>query len=88
MGQGNFSSCAAGRLDGLCCMTGECKKPTTPAAGKNNTMLWIGILLIILVIAGVIFLLKSRFKKKPKKAIAEELKKIEERYNPESRIEK
>jgi hypothetical protein len=76
-------------IEGQCCITGACqKKEEQKPPKKSNTMLWVGILLIIVVIAGVIFFLKSKLKKKPKKEIAEELKKIEEKYNPKSRIEK
>jgi len=58
--------------EGSCCV-GTCK-------AKEKKMGWIGLVLIAVVTIAVILFLRLRLKKHPKKEIAEELKKIEERY--------
>jgi hypothetical protein len=71
---------ATSMREGLCCL-GACE---ATEGKKSNTALIIGIVLLVIVIAGVALFLRSRLKKRPKKEIIEELKKIEEKYSPAS----
>ena len=60
------------------CCVGACEKKIEEKKTSSNLM-W-GIIILAVLIIGIILFLRLRLKKKPKKEIGEELKKIEEQY--------